>query len=210
MDEGAEEMWKPAIKPAENIGWKGDRPTEVVRKAFDNGIVKPGDKVLDIGCGFGRNANWLATQGAEVTAINISDEEIRQARLKAGEAGLNVNYVHTDAVSLPFAEEYFGVALDLGCSHMISTREGQEKAEKEAARVLKPGGYLVYFGFSKEHPSYIKNQNSPMYRNLEDIKRMYGNDFEIMSHEETRWQPKPEEKSNVNEHVGLNVIMRRK
>jgi len=48
-----------------------------------------------------------------------------------------------------------------------------------------------------------------MFRSLEDVQTMYGNDFEILSHEETRWQPKPEEKRNFSEHVGINVVMKK-
>jgi len=193
-----------------NIGWKGDEPTEVVKNAFKEGIIKTGDRVLDIGCGFGRNANWLAKMGVKVTAVNIDDGEIRQAKIKAQDAKVNVNYIHSDATLLPFPESSFDVALDLGCSHMISSRGEQEKAMKETARILKSGGRLVYFGFSKNHPSYLKNTENPMFRNIEDIQSMYGGEFEIISHEETRWKPKPEENANFEEHVGINVVMKRK
>ncbi len=203
-------MAKSTVKTPENIGWKGDEPTEVVKNAFTKGIIKTGDKVLDIGSGFGRNSNWLAEKDAEVTGVNINDDEIKQATIKAQEAQVNVNYIHTDAVSLPFPENSFEVALDLGCSHLIPSKEGQEKAMKEAARILKPGGYLVYFGFSKDHPSYLKNTENPMFRSIEDVKSMYGNDFEIISQEETRWKPKPEENVNFEEHVGINVVMKKK
>ena len=195
---------------SDNIGWKGDEPTEVVKNAFKEGIIKTGDRVLDIGCGFGRNANWLAKMGCKVTAVNINDDEIKQAKIKVQEAQVNVDYIHADATSLPFPESSFDVALDLGCSHMIPSKEGQEKAMKETARILKPDGYLVYFGFSKDHPSYLKNTENPMFRSIEDVKSMYGNDFEIISHEETRWKPKPEENANIEEHVGINVVMKKK
>jgi len=193
-----------------NIGWKGDEPTEEVKNAFKEGIIKTGDKVLDIGCGFGRNANWLAKMGPEVTAVNINDDEIRHAKIKAREARVNVNYIHADATLLPFPENYFDVALDGGCSHMIPSRDGQEKAMKETARILRHGGYLIYFGFSKDHPTYLKNTKNPMFRSIEDIQDVYSGEFEILSHQETRWKPKPEENANIEEHVGINVIMKRR
>ena len=197
-------------KTPENIAWKGDEPTEVVKKAVDEGIIKPGDRVLDIGCGFGRNANGIAKMGTDVTAVNIDDDEIDYAKIRADEAGVCVDYIHANATELPFPEKSFDVALDLGCSHMISTKEGQENAAREASRVLKPGGFLVYFGFSKEHPSYKNKPESVMFRNIEDVKDMYGNDFEIVSKEEIRWKPSKEENANVEEHIGINVIMNRK
>ncbi|OGM12393.1 hypothetical protein A2W13_01995 [Candidatus Woesebacteria bacterium RBG_16_36_11] len=199
-----------AVKTTENIGWKGDEPTEIVKKSFNDGMVKTGDKVLDIGSGFGRNANWLAQKGAEVTGVNINDDEIKHAREKAQESGVNVNYIHADATSLPFPDSSFDVALDLGCSHEIPSKEGQEKAMKEVARILKPGGHLVFFGFSKDHPLYSKNKENPRFRSIDDIKNLYGDNFEIVSQEEARWKPKPEENVDFKEHVGINVVMKKK
>mgnify|MGYP001611051560 CR=1 FL=1 len=193
-----------------NIAWKGDEPTEVVVKSFNSGVIKPGNKLLDVGCGFGRNANWLAGKGVDVTAVNINDEEIKEAIEKAEKLGVNVYYLYANAIELPFPDNSFDVVLDLGCSHMITDKEGQQKAEMETARVLKPGGRLVYFGFSKNHPDYINKPDSPMFRSLEDIGSMYRDDFEILSREETRWKPKPEEKRKYSEHVGINVVMGKK
>jgi len=193
-----------------NVGWEGDEATEVIKSAFKEGIIKSGDGVLDIGCGFGRNANWLAKMGAEVTAVNINDDEIRQAKLKAQEAQVSVNYIHADATSLPFPNNSFEIALDLGCSHMIPSKKDQRKAMRQTARILKPGGYLIYFGFSKNHPSYLKNKRKSQFRSIEDIQDVYGEKFEILSHEETRWKPKSTEHANFKEHVGINVIMKRK
>ncbi|MFC1625966.1 class I SAM-dependent methyltransferase [Patescibacteria group bacterium] len=193
-----------------SIGWMGDEPTEIVINTFNERIIKPGDRLLDIGCGFGRNSNWLAGKGVIVTAININDDEIKQAKIKAQELQVNVNYIHANAVSLPFPDSSFEVALDLGCTHMITNRNRQVKAMKETARILTPGGYLIYFGFSKNHPSYMKNKKKSMFRSFKDIQDMYGSEFETLSHEETRWEPRPEEYTNFKEHTGVNVVMKRK
>jgi len=193
-----------------NIGWMGDKPTEIVRNTFGKGIIKVGDRLLDVGCGFGRNSNWLASKGVIVTAININDDEVRQAKIKAQELQVNVNYIHANAISLPFPDNSFKVALDLGCTHMIANRKRQVKAIKETARILTPGGYLIYFGFSKDHPSYMRTKNKSMFRSFKDIQDMYGSEFEILSHEETRWKPRLEEHANFKEHIGINVVMKKK
>jgi ubiquinone/menaquinone biosynthesis C-methylase UbiE len=193
-----------------NVAWKGDDPVRAVTKNFNEGLIKSGDKLLDIGSGFGRNANWLAQNGVDVTAVNIDDEEIKEAKQKAEKLKVNVSYLHADAIELPFPNNSFDIVLDLGCSHMIPSKEGQMKSESETARVLKPGGYLIYFGFSKKHPDYLNKPDNPMFRDLEDIRVMYGNDFDIISNEEGRWRPKPEENRNFSEHVGINVVMKRK
>ena len=197
------------FKSKSNVGWKGNKPTDVVVGNFEKGFLKPGNSVLDVGCGFGRNANWLALKGLGVIGINVNDDEIQEARKEAIKLGAKVEYLHADAISLPFPNKTFDVVLDLGCSHMLSNKFSQQKAEKEAARVLKPNGYLIFFGFSKKHPSYVSNPGSPKFRDIKDIQDMYGRNFEIISSEETRWRPRPEENAKIREHIGLNVLMQK-
>ena len=188
----------------ENLQWEGEEPTSLATDLVDKGIVKEGTYLLDMGCGFGRNSNWLANQGAIVDAININEEELGKAKERAEGLGVAVNYVKADAGSLPFVDSSFDVLLDAGCTHMCD-RETQEKSVKEAARVVKQGGYIQYFGFSKEHPSYLRNPNSSQFRDLEDIKRQYGEYFEIVG------EPARKEWTHENDkHIGLEILMKRK
>lgn len=188
----------------ENAQWEDQEPTSLATELIEKGIVKEGSHVLDLGCGFGRNSNWLASKGAIVDAININQEELEEARKRASERGVKVNYVNADAGSLPFEDYSFDVMLDAGCTHMC-TKETQDKSVVEAARVLKPGGYLQYFGFSKGHPSYTKNPDNPQFRSLEDIKKQYGDYFEIVGEPKTaRWVHEQQE------HVGLEILMKKK
>ncbi|MFS8159321.1 MAG: class I SAM-dependent methyltransferase, partial [Candidatus Roizmanbacteria bacterium] len=170
---------------------------------------KQGQKVADIGCGFGRNTNFLGSRGVDVVGINISSHELDIAKAKAKVENLNTSFVEGSATQLPLADSSCDVAIDTGCSHMLSA-EDQVSAEREQARVVKPGGYLLYFGFSKEHPSAANNIDSPMYRSLEDIAKMYGADFEIVRSENIQWEPLPDEKANFSIHKGINVVMRRR
>lgn len=193
-----------------NVAWKGDDPTETITGSYQKGFIKPGNKLLDIGSGFGRNSNWLASQGVLVTAININPAEIFESQTKAQKLGVTVNYLKANAINLPFSDNYFDVALDCGCTHLLPNLSSQKIAESEVARVLKSGAYLIYFGFSKQHPAYIPSSTNPMFRNLSDIHSIYEKDFEILSSQENRWPVKPEENSKHSEHVGLEIIMRKK
>lgn len=197
-------------KKEANVAWKGDSPTKLVKEAFERGDIKSGQNVIDEGCGFGRNANFLESQGVYVIGININKEELAVAKNKAIENNLSTNFVEASATLLPIAKSSCDVAIDSGCTHMLSSKEDQIKAEKEQARVVKPGGLLLYFGFSKDHPSAAGNPDSPMYRSLEDIQEMYEEDFEIVRSENIEWPPSPEEGANFDFHRGINVIMRRK
>jgi len=193
-----------------NIGWHDDEPTEEIVKCFNEGIIKEGERVLDIGCGFGRNSNWLASKGVIVTAVNIDKKEVDEAMAKAVKLGVYVNYFHANATRLPLANNYFDVAIDAGCSHLLPNDKAQLQAEKEVARILKPGGYLIYFGFSKKHPAYKHKPKSPMFRDLNDIEIQFGRDFKIIKVREISWDVKIEEKVNYQEHIGLNILMKKR
>lgn len=194
---------------AENVAWQSEDPTPVVKQAVENGLIKASQAVVDIGCGFGGNANFLASKGVEVTAVNINRRELAQAQKKTRARGLNVSYVEASATAIPLATDSQDTALDLGCTHMLD-RPSQEKAAGEIARVIKSGGHLIYFGFSKDHPAFQNNPGSPMFRGLGDIQQMYGGQFEVVRAEITKWKPKPEEKASFSEHIGLTVIMKKK
>ena len=192
------------LEGTENLQWEGEQPTSLATELVDKGIVKEGTHVLDMGCGFGRNSNWLADQGAIVNAINVNEKELAEARKRASELGVTVNYVKADAGNLPFPDSSFDVLLDAGCTHMCDAQT-QQKSVEEASRVIKQGGYLQFFGFSKEHPSYSKNPNSPQFRDIEDIKKQYGEHFEIIG------EPKRKEWKQGNDtHIGWEILMKRK
>ncbi len=193
-----------------NTGWSDNEPTEEIVNSFKKGIIKTGDRLLDIGCGFGRNSNWLASKGVIVTAININKNEIDEAMTRAVKLGVYVNYFLAEATNLPLEKNDFDVAIDAGCSHLLSNKIAQQQAEKEIFRILKSGGYLIYFGFSKKHPAYKNKIKSPMFRDLDDIKKTYGQDFEILTVDEVSWKTRIEEKAKYSEHIGLNILMKKK
>jgi 2-polyprenyl-3-methyl-5-hydroxy-6-metoxy-1,4-benzoquinol methylase len=193
----------------DDVAWQSDEPTPFVIDCYKKGFIKNGNTAIDIGCGFGRNSNWLASHGVNVTAVNIDKDEVFEAKRKAEQLNVTLEYILTDILSLDLKEKSYDVILDLGCSHMLSMSD-QLIFEKKVARLAKSGGILIFFGFSKKHPSYDVNNKLVMYRDIDDILKTYGNDFEVISQTECRWKPKPEENSKYQEHVGLNIIMRRK
>jgi len=193
-----------SFNEGENSQWEGEEPTSLATELVDQGLVKEGTHLLDLGCGFGRNSNWLASKGAVVDAINIKEEELIEAKKRATQQGVNVNYVKADAGELPFTDSSMDVVLDAGCTHMCD-EQTQKKSVVEAVRVLKPGGYIQFFGFSKEHPTYKTNPSSAQFRDLEDIKKQYGEYFEIVGEPKTKkWE------QNGVVHVGLEVLMKKK
>jgi len=104
---------------------------------------------LDIGCGEGANTRKVAGLGAKMTGIDVAPTFIRHA----AEAGGDIAYQVADAHALPFADKSF----DFATAFMsLMDMPKPEQAIAEAARVLKPGGFLQ---FSILHPCF-----APPYR----------------------------------------------
>jgi SAM-dependent methyltransferase len=115
---------------------------------YDRLGVGPGDRLLDLGCGFGRHAFEAARRGAEVVALDAGDDEVAQVRatlgamVEAGElgAGHPATAVQGDALALPFADGTFDRVI---ASEVLEHIPDDTSAMRELARVLRPGGSMA-------------------------------------------------------------------
>ncbi|MFI9640007.1 class I SAM-dependent methyltransferase [Micromonospora sp. NPDC051925] len=110
------------------------------------GDVK-GTRVLEIGCGAAAGSRWLDGQGADVTALDLSDGMLRHARLAAERSGVSVPLVQADALAMPFPTGTFdAVHTAFGAVPFVTDTEA---LIREVFRVLRPGGTWV---FATYHP----------------------------------------------------------
>ena len=100
-----------------------------------------GKKVLEYGCGPGSSSFSLAKMGAKVTAIDISDVAIDQAREQAEEEGLDIEFYVMDAENLDFESNSFDVICGSGILHHLELGA----AYKEISRTLKKDGRAIFF-----------------------------------------------------------------
>jgi ubiquinone/menaquinone biosynthesis C-methylase UbiE len=103
-----------------------------------------GQNYLDVGCGNGAAAIALARKyGLSVTGVDVDPEQIRLAR-EAARGHSALRFFEADATSLPFAGEEFQIVASNKVTHHIANWEA---AFAEMARVVAPGGYLIYGDF---------------------------------------------------------------
>ena len=107
-------------------------------------FAKPGDRVLEVGCGTGTVTRQLLARGADVTAIDQSPEMIEQARQRVGEGFTGqVAWLEQTAAEIDGLADaaYDAVVLSL-CLSDMSTSE-RAYVLRECARVVRPGGRIV-------------------------------------------------------------------
>ena len=109
--------------------------------------VRPGARALDLGCGPGRNAVWLAEQGYRVDAVDLSPAALDWGRERAAQAGVEVDFVRGDVFALPEPEVPYDLVFDSGCFHHLPPhRRISYRALLE--RALAPGGWFALSAFA--------------------------------------------------------------
>lgn len=116
---------------------------EAVRRAGP----RSGQPVLDLGTGTGNAALLAARTGARVTGVDLADRLLDEARGRAAEAGLEIDFVHGDLHDLPFADASFDVALSVSAAVLVP---GARQTAHELVRVLRPGGRAVVVGWHED------------------------------------------------------------
>lgn len=114
----------------------------------------PGTRVLELGCGPGRNAVWLARQGAEVHALDLSDEALAWGRERAAAAGVEVRFERADVLRLQPPEAGYDVVVDSGCFHHLPPHRRVTYLAL-LRRALRPGGRFALACFAADGPEGV-------------------------------------------------------
>ena len=145
----AHRWWDPAseFKPLHEIN--------PLRLGWINGKADLLDKtVLDVGCGGGILAESMASAGARVTGIDLSEKALSVARLHLFESGLSVDYRLISAEDL--AEEmpvHFDVVT---CMEMLEHVPDPASTIAACARLVKPGGHVFFSTLNRNLKAYVQ------------------------------------------------------
>jgi SAM-dependent methyltransferase len=137
----------------EEIPWNMEAPPGALRELVESGRVRP-CRAIDLGCGAGNYAFYLAEKGFEVTGVDISPTAVRLARENAHRKGLRCDFVSADVLgALEEVRGGFDFACDWSLLHHIFPPQ-RGKYVQNVNRLLNPGGKCLSVSFCEGDSSF--------------------------------------------------------
>lgn len=136
------EFWNEMWADMEDCGSGSD---EILAQQIER--LTPG-RALDIGCGTGGNAVWLAKQGWQVTAADYSAVAIEKGKRLAGEQGVNVQFVVADASTYQPQGQYDLIT----CFYIQLFPRQRASMLAEISKALAPGATLLFVSHDRSGP----------------------------------------------------------
>jgi len=195
--------WDTRYSERDGAKWSGQPNGRLVAEVAD---LPPG-RALDVGCGEGADAIWLARHGWTVTAIDISDVAVTRAREVAERAGVTVEWVAGDALQSSFPSGSFDL---VSMQYPALPKAAGAAAVRTLLDAVSPGGLLlaVYHDLDEEHHEHMKSKgfDPADYVGVDDLVGLLGEDFTVELHAvEPRIDPPP-----GNPHIADVVLCARR
>jgi SAM-dependent methyltransferase len=128
--------------------WNRDTPHPFLVAALADLDHRPGDRALELGCGTGTNAVYLAAQGWSTTAVDMVPRALAQARAKALTADVPVRFARGDVTRLDTVPEVtpgYQLLVDVGCFHAIPAAD-RDRYVAGVTKAAAPGATLLLIG----------------------------------------------------------------
>jgi ubiquinone/menaquinone biosynthesis C-methylase UbiE len=153
--------------------WDIGRPQPALVEVAEKGEMRPG-RVLDVGCGTGENALFLARSGFTVFGIDMARDAVKAAKAKALQRGVKADFELGNALATGFDSTSFDNVIDSGLFHTFEDRE-RSVYVGEIARVLRREGKYFMLCFSDKEPTGW----GPRRITREEIEKTFSPLFEI-------------------------------
>jgi SAM-dependent methyltransferase len=181
--------WDARYSERDGTMWSGRPNGRLVAEVAE---LSPG-RALDVGCGEGADAIWLARRGWTVTAIDVSDVAVRRAREAAQLAGAEVDWVCGDALQTPLVPSSFDL---VSMQYPALPKAAGDAAVRTLLDAVRTGGLLlaVYHDLDDEHREHMKSRgvDPADYVGADELGGLLDEDFTVELHAiEPRIDPPP-------------------
>lgn len=129
---------------------------EATLRLFRNEVIPQDSRILEVGCGTGRTACYLTERGYRVTAIDIHENMLVKARMRAEAMGVQVDFVQADVCSLPFEDNAFDIII----AESVTVFTHAPASLSEYCRVLDSGGILYDRELVMDQPMPTEKQTA--------------------------------------------------
>lgn len=196
--EDATQFWNERFDKAEFIF--GKEPNEYLVEKTQQ-YLKPGQKVLCIADGEGRNGVWLAEQGMQVVGFDASDIALAKAKQFAKENQVEVEYFFSDTDSFAWHDNTYDAVI--GIFIQFADPAMRERIFQKTYEALKPGGIFILQGYTPKQLEY-KTGGPSLIEHLytEEMIRDLMQDFDVR--EITVYE---KDLSEGARHTGMSALM---
>lgn len=123
--------------------WEPPAPNDVLVSVLADLGIRSG-RVIDLGCGEGRDSIYLASRGFDVLGVDVSPAALRKARVRADAENVPVRFLERDVTTLRgLPDDHFDLAINMGCLHMMPDPVSRARHLRRVLDVLRPGGTFV-------------------------------------------------------------------
>jgi SAM-dependent methyltransferase len=201
LDSALVERWDARYRQNNPPAWDTGRPAGELQRLVEAKVLQPG-RVLELGCGTGVNAVYLASQGFEVTAIDLSPTALEAGRKRALAAGVKVKWIQADVLKPPPLAP-FDLIFDRGCYHGVR-RPDPAGYVKTVETLCRPGGRVLILAGNANEPS---PRGGPPRVDETELVADFAGGFDFERLQETRFDTATPE---VEGAWAWSVLLRRK
>lgn len=173
--------------PLDKIPWNMSDPPALLVDAVKSGKIKP-CATVDIGCGAGNYAVWLAQKSFDVTGLDISETAIKHASELAARKDVTCKFIATDLLGdVSDLHDSFDLAIDWEVLHHVFPDDRQKFVDNIHA-MLRPSGIYLSVSFSERDSTFQgdgKFRDTPLGTTLyfsseAELRELFGTKFDIL------------------------------
>jgi ubiquinone/menaquinone biosynthesis C-methylase UbiE len=149
--------------------WERLEPTETLAKFVSETRMPKRSRVIEFGCGEGRDSVFLSRKGFRVLGVDSARSALVNAKWRSKKERTGAEFVVADIRSLPTKDGVFDLAINVACLHMITDQDGRDRHLRESKRIMKAGGKYLSCNLGGRQGNFCRRILQGAYRETWDL-----------------------------------------